>query len=107
LSGFLLGVPVLSAYRASSRELNESDSLRFETELFYLIYFLQCWELNTGLVHTRQALPLNYTLAQNSNFFPFETSSHYVTQAGLELVILLLLSLEFWDYSCALLCLAN
>jgi hypothetical protein len=30
--------------------------------------------------------------------FVFETESHYITQAGLKLAILLLLSLECWDY---------
>jgi hypothetical protein len=31
-------------------------------------------------------------------FFFFETGSHDVTQAGLELKILLPLHLEYWDY---------
>jgi hypothetical protein len=35
-----------------------------------------------------------------STFSFFETESHYVAEAGLELKIFLLQLMEFWNYSC-------
>ena len=35
---------------------------------------------------------------QKQTVYLFETGSQYVTQAGLEFVILLLQSLEYWDH---------
>jgi hypothetical protein len=52
--------------------------------------------------HITQFISVKMIQTKKSNIFFFETGSHCVAQAGLELVILLPQPLKCWDYRCEL-----